>query len=204
MISRTQFDLYLKTPRGLIKPRSFNGVVYLLHNENFEIILSNNTCVKVKAKIILCGHDIGTLVLNTKEIIPLKKVVEGIDRCFRYCQFDSYEGMLGKLDKDSLHSDEITVIYMPQKEVIVNRSMCGTPKSSGLEVESDFSPSHDMLDGCNAGGAVLGPDKTHQRFYRVDDFDTVGEYRFTIVLRSRQSELSRPMILPLGENFLNM
>ena len=205
MISRTQFDLYLKTSRGLIKPSSFNGVVYLLHNENFEIVLSNNTWIKVKAKIILCGHDIGTLVLKPKEIIPLKKVVEGIDRCFRYCEFDSYEGMLGKLDKDSLYSDEITVVYMPQKEIIVDRSVCGTPKFCGIRVETDFSPAHDMLDGCVAGGAVLGPTKTHQRFYRVDDFPTEGEYRFTIVMRSRQHvEDVSPMILPLSENVLNV
>ena len=199
MISRTQFDLYLKTPRGLIKPRSFNGVVHLLHNENFEIVLSNNSYVKVKAHVFLCGHDIGTLVLYPKQIMSLKKVVEGIDRCFRYCLFDSYEGFMGELNETDLYSDEISVVYMPERSVI-KRIRSAIP--GGIRVETDYSPAHDTSDSCApSGSAVLGPNKTYQSFYKVADFITEGEYKFTLVMRTKKYEEDMsPMILPLKGN----
>ena len=220
MASRADFDLYLKTARGLIKPKSFNGIVYLDQNEDFEIVVVNKSSLKVKAKIYLSGYDIGTLALKPYETIPLKKVVEGVDRRFRYCQFGSYEGMLGKLNRERLYSDEITVVFEPEKIAMAQTPMyesmdrigCASSDlgdrfgcaisnfgKKGLKVQTDFSVECDTSDG---GGAILGPNKSHQTFFPVKDFVTHGKYYFTLIMRTRQNnEENIPKIIPLCEMY---
>ena len=42
MYSRTEYDIYLKTDRGFIKPQKFDGIVWLEENEVF-VIVANKT-----------------------------------------------------------------------------------------------------------------------------------------------------------------
>ena len=206
MASRTDFDLFLKTTRGLIKPTSFNGVVYLIKNEDFEIVLVNNSNLKVQAKVYLSGYDVGTLVLNPRQKLTLKKPVEGVDRAFRYCPFNSYESVVGKLNKENLYSDEINVVFMPEKlteqtfPIYTPMDKYATANSKGIRVESDFSGGDDTVD--NGGGVILGPNRTYQTFFRVDDFVTHGKYSFTLVMRTKCEDDFKE-ILPLCDMYAN-
>ena len=193
MASRTDFDVYLKTARGIIKPQSFNGIVYLEQCEDFEIIVVNNSCFKVKSKIYLSGYYIGTLVLMPGMSSPVKKVIEGVDRRFRYCQFNSHEAKVGKLNKESLYSDEITVAFLPQKITLHEKI-----KKNALHVVADCAVAE--CDSVDRGGAILGPNKSHQRFTRVENFDTYGKYYFTLIMRTRPTE-KLPEIIPLSERY---
>ena len=115
MVSRTDFDLYLKTKRGIIKPQQYNGIVYLQPNEDFEIVCVNKSSLRVKAKYILSGENIGVLALASFQTAKLRKPVEGVDRQFRYCEFGSNDAFDGKLHEQKRHSDEITVVFSPEK-----------------------------------------------------------------------------------------
>ena len=87
MVSQTDFDIYLITDRGRILPQSYDCVVKLIPGENFSIVASNNTHLKTKAKFYLSGTYVGTLVIPKFQRCELKRPIEGVDRCFRYCEF---------------------------------------------------------------------------------------------------------------------
>merc|ERR1712055_1020074 len=190
MVSRTDSDLYLNTSRGIIRPASFKGVVYLIQNEDFGIVLVNNSDLKTKSKVYLSGYELGTVVLKPRENLVLKKPVEGIDRKFRYMQFDGYEAVFGKLNKENLYSNEITAIFMPEK-------MCKQTPSpfGGIPVTSDSMRGYDTVDN-PSGCGVLGPIKSFQKKFRVNDFETCGKYSFTLVMQTK-CEDDYPEILPL-------
>ena len=197
MVSRTDFDLYLNTSRGIIRPASFKGVVYLIQNEDFGIVLVNNSDLKTKSKVYLSGYELGTVVLKPRENLVLKKPVEGIDRKFRYMQFDGYEAVFGKLNKENLYSNEITAIFMPEKMCKQTRPIYASTPSpfGGIPVTSDSMRGYDTVDN-PSGCGVLGPIKSFQKNFRVNDFETCGKYSFTLVMQTK-CEDDYPEILPL-------
>ena len=72
-------------------------------------------------------------------------------------------------------------------------------EKKGLKVQTDFSVECDTSDG---GGAILGPNKSHQTFFPVKDFVTHGKYYFTLIMRTRQNnEENIPKIIPLCEMY---
>merc|ERR1712055_1284399 len=146
MVSRTDFDLYLNTSRGIIRPASFKGVVYLIQYEDFGIVLVNNSDLKTKSKVYLSGYELGTVVLKPRENLVLKKPVEGVDRKFRYMQFDGYEAVVGKLN--SLYSNEITAIFMPEKMRKQSHPIYASTPSpfGGIPVTSDSMRGYDTVD----------------------------------------------------------
>ena len=204
MVSRTDFDLYLNTSRGIIRPASFKGVVYLIQNEDFGIVLVNNSDLKTKSKVYLSGYELGTVVLKPKGNLVLKKPVEGIDRKFRYTQFGRCEAVDGKLDKDHLYSNEITAVFMPEKMCKQTRSIyVSTPSPfGGIPVTSDSMRGYDTVDNPSGGCGVLGPNKSFQNFFRVNDFETCGKYCFTLVMQTK-CEDDYPEILPLCNMYTN-
>ena len=111
MVSRTDFDVYLLTDRGRIQPQSYDCVVKLFPGEDFSIVATNNTNLKAKAKFYLSGTYIGTLVIPKYQRCELKRPIEGVDRCFRYCEFGTSIAEIAKLDPNKPHSDEVTVIF---------------------------------------------------------------------------------------------
>ena len=204
MVSRTDFDLYLNTSRGIIRPASFKGVVYLIQNEDFGIVLVNNSDFKTKSKVYLSGHELGTVVLKPKGNLVLKKTVEGIDRKFRYTQFGRYEAVDGKLNKDHLYSNEITAVFMPEKMCKQTRSIYVTapPQFGGIPVTSTTMRGYDTVDNPSPGCGVLGPNKSFQKFFSVNDFETCGKYCFTLVMQTK-CEDDYPEILPLCNMYTN-
>ena len=198
MVSRTDFDLYLNTSRGIIRPASFKGVVYLIQNEDFGIVLVNNSDLKTKSKVYLSGYELGTVVLKPRGNLVLKRPVEGIDRKFRYTQFGRYESVVGKLNKENLYSNEITAVFMPEK-------MCKQTPSpfGGIPVTSNSMRGYDTVDNPSDGCGVLGPNKSFQKFFSVNDFETCGKYCFTLVMQTK-CEDDYPEILPLCNMYTNM
>ena len=201
MVSRTDFDLYLNTSRGIIRPASFKGIVYLIPNEDFGIVVVNNSDLKTKSKVYLSGYELGTVVLKPRENLVLKKPVEGVDRKFRYMQFDGYEAVVGKLN--SLYSNEITAIFMPEKMSKQSHPIYASTPSpfGGIPVTSDSMRGYDTVDN-PSGCGVLGPIKSFQKFFSVTDFETCGEYSFTLVMQTK-CEDDYPEILPLCNMYTN-
>ena len=201
MVSRTDFDLYLNTSRGIIRPASFKGIVYLIPNEDFGIVLVNNSDLKTKSKVYLSGYELGTVVLKPRENLVLKKPVEGVDRKFRYMQFDGYEAVHGKLN--SLYSNEITAIFMPEKMSKQSHPIYASTPSpfGGIPDTSDSMRGYDTVDN-PSGCGVLGPIKSFQKFFRVTDFETCGKYSFTLVMETK-CEDDYPEILPLCNMYTN-
>ena len=114
-ISRTNFNIYLKTARGELRPKNFHGILHLPHNEDFGLGLENNSSVRTKAECYVSGENIGTLVLRPGEIVVLNRPISGIDRRFRYAAFDTNLALDGNLNENRRHTDEITVIFSPEK-----------------------------------------------------------------------------------------
>ena len=201
MPSRTDFDLYLNTSRGIIRPASFKGAVYLIQNEDFGIVLVNNSDLKTKSKVYLSGHELGTVVLKPRENFVLQKPVKGVDRKFRYTQFGSYEAVMGKLNKENLYSNEITAVFMPEKLRKQKQPIYAAAGSSfgGIPVKSDSMRGYDTVDN-PSGCGVLGPNKSFQKFFRVDDFETCGKYYFTLVMQTK-CEDDYLEILPLCDMY---
>ena len=207
MISRTDFDIYLITDRGRIQPKSYDCVVKLIPGETFSIVASNNSRLKTKAKFYLSGTYIGTLVIPKFERCELKRPIQGVDRCFIYCEFGTSIAQKAKLNADSPHSDELTVIfypeYMPEKKYsdaqTIYAAACvpdgcvpdGFNQYKSLKVESDYG---------GAGGGILGSTKTNQKFFETSDFVTRGKYSFTLVLRSLETN-RLPSIIPLSDMY---
>ena len=54
---------------------------------------------------------------------------------------------------------------------------------------------YDTVDN-PSGCGVLGPNKSFQKFFRVNDFETCGKYSFTLVMQTK-CEDDYPEILPL-------
>ena len=203
MVSQTDFDIYLLSDRGKIVPQSYDCVVKLIPGENFTIVASNNSRLKTKAKFYLSGTYIGTLVIPKFERCELKRPIQGVDRCFIYCEFGTSIAQQAKLNADKPHSDELTVEFYPEyllekkysdgqntyaaASASINESSISVP--DGLKVESDYGAS---------GGAALGPIKTNQKFFETTDFVTRGKYSFTLVLRSIETN-RLPNIISLSD-----
>ena len=190
MVNRSEFDIYLKTVRGDLKPKSYNGIVYLIHEEDFSIVLENNSFSKVKARITVSGEDIGTLVLQAGQIVEVKRPIEGVDRKFKFAAFGSKISKEGGLNENKLHSDEVTVIFYPNHEQN-NESYTKPPR--GISVETDGIS--------NRGGGILGPEQSFQNFFEVRDFKTKGEFYFTIIMRrvSFSQKKTPPSIIPIRD-----
>ena len=206
MVSRTGYDIYLITDRGKIRPQSYDCIVKLIPGENFSIVASNNTHLKTKAKFYLSGTYIGTLVIPKFQRCELKRPIEGVDRCFIYCEFGTSVAQKAKLNSNKPHSDEVTVIFYP--EYMTERTTYAAASASCIEGSSISE-----LDGFNqynslkvesdyggSGGAVLGSSKTNQTFFEASDFVTRGKYCFTIVLRSLETD-RLPNIIPLSDMY---
>ena len=234
MTNRENFEIYLRTQRGDLKPRHFNGILHLKHNEDFSLVIENNSLVKVKAECFISGENIGTIVLKIGQKLVLSRPIDGIDRKFRYATFGSNIAKIGKLQENNLHSDEVTVVIRPE-EPYKFRNGCDcdcaiclqNDTADGALVNSQRyasagsnSHKHSMMnmttanvraacaavpegikiesDGVskNLGGAVLGPNRSFQNFVKVHNFQTKGEYYFTILLRTLEDA---PDIIPVGE-----
>ena len=203
MVSRTDFDIYLLTDRGRIQPQSYDCVVKLFPGEDFTIVATNNTNLKAKAKFYLSGTYIGTLVIPKFQTCELKRPIEGVDRCFRYCEFGTSIAEKANLDPNKPHSDEVTVIFY--SEYISKRSYAsacaegyvpdvvdGFNSYKSTKIETDY--------GGICGGGILGPTKTHQKFFETNDFVTCGKYCFSLVLRSIEA-IRQPKIIPLTDMY---
>ena len=103
MYSRTEYDIYLKTDRGFIKPQKFDGIVWLEENEVFVIVLVNNSILKTKADIYISGHNIATLVLRPLRSSVLTMPIVGPYRRFRYSEFSTCDDCGAKVDKSNNH-----------------------------------------------------------------------------------------------------
>ena len=112
MVSRTDFDVYLITDRGRILPSTYNGVVKLIPGEKFSIVVTNNTNLKTKVKFYLSGTYVGTLVIPKFQKCELKRPIEGVDRCFIYCEFGTSIAEKARLDPNKPHADELTAIFI--------------------------------------------------------------------------------------------
>ena len=203
MVSRTDFDVYLLTDRGRIQPQSYDCVVKLFPGEDFSIVATNNTNLKAKAKFYLSGTYIGTLVIPKFQRCELKRPIEGVDRCFRYCEFGTSIAEKAKLDPNKPHSDEVTVIFYSEEiskrlyasacaEGYVSDVTDGFNSYKAAKIETDY--------GGICGGGILGPTKTHQKFFEASDFVTCGKYCFSLVLRSIET-VRQPKIIPLTDMY---
>ena len=78
MTNCENFEIYLRTQRGDLKPRHFNGILHLKHNEDFSLVIENNSMVKVKAECFISGENIGTIVLKIgqKLVLTLQPCLE--------------------------------------------------------------------------------------------------------------------------------
>ena len=196
MVNRTNFGIYLKTERGDLIPQSFDGIVYVKHNEEFAIVIENRSNVKIKAQCFISAENMGTLIIRAGQREVLKRPIIGVDRPFKYSDFFSKTAFHGKLDPHKLHIDEITVIIKPAStdETDFSKTVCGNNfgiagASNSIKIKCDGQPT---------GGVVLGSRNTNQKFVLAPYFCTKGEYQFTIVLRSMG--LSRKSVLPLTES----
>ena len=202
MVSRTDFDIYLISDRGRIVPYSYNGVVKLIPGENFSIVATNNTNLKTKAKFYLSGIYVGTLVIPKFQKCELKRPIDGVDRCFIYCEFGTSIAEKGRLDPNKPHTDELRVIFYP--EYITERSPCVSYVSAAACVPESFSSyktsKYETDYAGIRGSTVLGSTKTHQKFFETSDFVTCGKYCFTLVLRSVDC-VREPEIIPLSHMY---
>ena len=207
MVSRTDFGFYLKTSRGIIKPKKYDCIVNLLPGETFTLISENNTSFKTKAKFILSGENIGTLVIPPHRTSEVKRPLQGIDRQFKYVEFDSNNALTGKLDKNKLHCDEVTVIFSVEKKTYSNNSLHDSVRDASVTDGLEFECAHSSFKGicvetdsigASRGGVVLGPNMTHQSFSEVADFETIGEFSFTILMRSLDP-VKLPSIISLSD-----
>ena len=215
MVSRTDFGFYLKTSRGIIKPKKYDCIVNLLPGETFTLITENNSSFKTKAKFILSGENIGTLVIPPHRTSEVKRPLQGIDRQFKYVEFDSNNALTGKLDKNKLHCDEVTVIFSVEKKTYSNNSLHDSVRDASVTDGLEFECAHSSFKGSDIpkprgicvetdsigpsrGGVVLGPNMTHQSFSEVADFETIGEFSFTILMRSLDP-VKLPSIISLSD-----
>ena len=209
MVSRTDFDIYLISNRGKIFPQSYDSIVNLIPGENFSIVASNKSHLKTKAKFYLSGTYIGTLVIPKFERCELKRPIQGVDRCFIYCEFGTSIAQKAKLNSDNPHSDEITVIfypeYIPENKYSDNQNVyaaaCTSIDGHSKSVTEGFSQYNSLkveTDYGGAGGGILGSTKTNQKFFETFDSVTQGKYSFTLVLRSLETN-RLPTIIPLSE-----
>ena len=164
---------------------------------------TNNTNLKAKAKFYLSGTYIGTLVIPKFQKCELKCPIEGVDRCFRYCEFGTSIAEKAKLDPNKPHSDEVTVIFY--SEYIPQRSYSAACAEGSIISEPDGfnpykTPKIETDYGGICGGGILGPTKTHQKFFEASDFVTCGKYCFTLVLRSIET-VRQPNIIPLCDMY---
>ena len=151
----------------------------------------------------MSGTYVGTLVIPKFQRCELKRPIEGVDRCFIYCEFGTSIAEKAKLDPNKPHSDEVTVIFYP--EYISERSYASAcAEGSDISVPDGFNPyktSKIETDyGGIRGGAILGPTKTHQKIFETSFFVTCGKYCFTLVLRSIET-VRQPEIIPLCDMF---
>ena len=202
MVSWTDFNICLIKDRGRILPQSYDCVVKLFPGENFSIVATNNTNLKTKAKFYLSGTYVGTLVIPKFQKCELKRPIEGVDRCFIYCEFGTSIAEKAKLDPNKPHSDEVTVIFYP--EHIPSACAKYASAGSGISVPESFnsykSSKFETDYGGIRGGATLGATKTHQKFFETSDFVTCGKYCFTLVLRSIEA-VRQPEIIPLCDMY---
>ena len=201
MANRSKFRIYLRSNRGDIIPQTFEGEIYLKHNEQFSIVIENNSNLKVKAQCFLSGENIGVLILNPRSVEVVKRPIIGVDRCFQYCAFGIKNALEGKLSSSHPHSDEITVVIRPQKprdsqdelhETNKNRYASANTTHRSLQIETDGNVSH-------RGGIVLGQNISHQKFKLAPFFETRGEYYYTLLLRTIKKSLTTNQIIPLCE-----
>ena len=171
------------------------------HNEQFSIVIENNSNLKVKAQCFLSGENIGVLILNPRSVEVVKRPIIGVDRCFQYCAFGTKNALEGKLSSSNPHSDEITVVIRPQRprdsqdelhETNKNRYASANTTHRSLQIETDGNVSH-------RGGIVLGQNISHQKFKLVPFFETSGEYYYTLLLRTIKKSLTTNQIIPLCE-----
>ena len=159
-ISRTNFNIYLKTGRGELRPKNFHGVLYLPHNEDFGLGLENNSPVRTKAECYVSGENIGTLVLRPGEIVVLNRPISGIDRRFRYAAFDTNLALDGNLNENRRHTDEITVIFSPEKLPSINEkniyATASVDKDHRIETDFSSSPGSNQFENLQVGSAC-GP-----------------------------------------------
>ena len=221
MVSRTDFDVYIITDRGRIHPQSYDCVVKLIPGENFSIVATNNTHLKTKAKFYLSGTYVGTLVIPKFQRCELKRPIDGVDRCFIYCEFGTAVAEKAKLDENKPHSDELTIIFYPEyiserkySDVRASYAAACTEESSVRSMAVPDGLSKAVPDGFNqykstkiesdyggmSGGAILGLTKTNQKFFEASDFVTRGKYCFTLVLRSLETN-RLPNIIPLSDMY---
>ena len=197
MVSRTDFDIYLITDRGRILPTTYNGVVKLIPGEKFSIAATNNTNLKTKVKFYLSGTYVGTLVIPKFQKCELKRPIEGVDRCFIYCEFGTTIAEKARLDPNKPHADELTVIFYPE---YISESLLSTSYVSAACVPESFSSYKMSKCETDYGGVILGSTKTHQKFFKTSDFVTCGKYCFTLVLRSVEC-IREPEIIPLCDMY---
>ena len=199
MANRSDFKIYLKTDRCDLVPQNFHGHIYLNHNEQFGIVIENNSNLKVKAHFFLSGESVGVLIVNPRSIEVLKRPIVGVDRCFQYCAFGTKTAVYGKLNEYKPHSDEITVIIRPQKPTESQDNICvpecadyGVSSSKSITIETDGPVS-------NRGGIVLNQNISHQKFKLAKFFETRGEYYYTLLLRTIKESLTTNQVIPLCE-----
>ena len=202
MVSRTDFDLYLETDRGLIKPCTYMGYVFLNHNENFKIVASNRSLFKVKAKFYLSGYNIGTLILKPLQTFSLERPVVGLNRIFQFVEFNTYEAFLGNVCQSNIYVDEVTVIFYPEDESLntyENIHRFGLGCDVGINPQPD-GVGYDTVDNSFiSGGCVLGATRSNQSFTRYPNFDTRGKYCFSLLLRKKESDEKMSEIIPLSD-----
>ena len=118
----------------------------------------------------MSGTYVGTLVIPKFQKCELKCPIEGVDRCFIYCEFGTSIDEKAKLDPNKPNSDEVTVIFYPEFiSVRTYSAACTTYTSacaegSGIIVSDGFNQykvSKMETDyGGVRGGAILGPTTT--------------------------------------------
>ena len=208
MANRSKFRIYLRSSRGDIIPQTFEGEIYLKHNEQFSIVIENNSNLKVKAQCFLSGQNIGVLILNPRSVEVLKRPIIGVDRCFQYCAFGTKNALQGKLCSSDPHSDEITVVIKPQKPMGSQDELHETETGNHATNKNRYATAnttHRSLqavpDGVvsHRGGIVLGQNISHQKFKLAPFFETSGEYYYTLLLRTIKKSLTTNQIIPLCE-----
>ena len=69
----------------------------------------------------------------------------------------------------------------------------------GQKVEMDYA-SASSRKAVKRGGVVLGPYVSRQKFCEVPEFETRGEFYFTLVLRTLET-VRHPKIIPLSDMY---
>ena len=197
MVSQTDFDVYLISDRERILPTTYNGVVKLIPGEKFSIVVTNNTNLKTKVKFYLSGTYVGTLVIPKFQKCELKRPIEGVDRCFIYCEFGTSIAEKARLDPNKPHADEMTAIFYPEH---ISESLPCTSNVSAACATENFGSYKMSKCETDYGGVILGSTKTHQKFFKTSDFVTCGKYCFTLVLRSVEC-IREPEIIPLCDMY---